>query len=129
MNQAQEASFFFRWTTWAAIAVVVFVTIITFGTSWIPGFQAGVEHKANVNSHQYVQSKKTALLEYVSEYQGLETQIAQHKESDTNPSVIAGMRSQQGVLLSQIRREANLLKAEEHPPVVAAFLKNHGIAQ
>lgn len=129
MNQAQEASFFFRWTTWAAAAVVLFVSIIVFGTSWIPGFKADVEHKANVNSHQYVQSKKAALLEYVSEYRGLETQIAQLKEASANTSVIAGMRTQQGVLLSLIRREANLLKAEEHPPAVAAFLKSHGIDQ
>jgi len=107
-----------------AACVILFMLLIL---SVKPAF-LGFERAAFKESHQYVESKETQLLQLVTEYHDLDVEIAKYQadnDAGQYDVVIAGQRAQRDALETRIKTEAQRVPKGALPESVETFINNH----
>ncbi len=88
-----------------------------------------LERTAYKNSYQYSEAKQTELLNFVTEYNDLETKKQEYIVANTNQTydkIIDNIEVQQKVLADKIRNEAEKVPDQnELPKSVKQFLRDH----
>lgn len=94
----------------------------------LPAFLT-LERTAYKNSYQYTEAKQTELLNFVTEYNDLETKKQEYIVGDTNQTydkIIENIEIQQKVLADKILNEAEKVPDQnELPKSVRQFLIDH----
>ncbi len=106
------------------ILVTAAVVGMTFVHYWLQPTWLGYEHKAFVESHQYIEARKTELLTNIEKYDDLTVQIAKYEQSpDKYVNIITGLKAQQRSLARKIRAALTKIPKTEHPEGVERFEK------
>ena len=112
-------------------AFLIFGLIIALnmaGLIALPAFLT-LERTAYKNSYQYTEAKQTELLNFVTEYNDLETKKQEYIVGNTNQTydkIIDNIEIQQKVLADKIRNEAELVPDQnELPKSVRQFLRDY----
>ncbi len=106
--------------------IVIGVVVYLIGNAVGHGTQAvwnEMDTKATQNSFEYVQTKKTLLLQLKEDYNKLAVQIQQNKD---DAKLVAEFQSQQASILQRMRSEVALIKTDQVPDEVKTFLATHG---
>ena len=94
----------------------------------LPAFLT-LERTAYKNSYQYTEAKETELLNFVTEYNDLETKKQEYIVGNTNQTydkIIENIEIQQKVLADKIRNEAEKVPDQnELPKSVRQFLRDY----
>ena len=119
----EDAEFSVRFVWYAFLGFVVFAAI-GFGVYALEPTWLGLERQNFVNSHQYIEGKRTLLLKLASEYDENSTEIARYqaKDSEKYKEVIQGLNNQQESLYSRIKEESQLLPDKEVPDEVKKII-------
>lgn len=98
------------------------------GLMILPGFLS-LERNAYKNSYQYSEAKQTELLNFVVNYDSLETKKQEYIATNTNGTydkIIDNIDIQQKALADKIRNEAEKVPNQNDlPKSVRQFLKDH----
>jgi len=112
-------------------AFLIFGLIIALnmaGLIALPAFLT-LERTAYKNSYQYTEAKQTELLNFVTEYNDLETKKQEYIVGNTNQTydkIIDNLEIQQKALADRIRNEAELVPDQnELPKSVRQFLRDY----
>ena len=122
-----EWSLFGKITAWAIGLTVVSCCCVIVALMFKPAF-LGFERQAYKQSHQYVETKESQLLQWVDEYYALGAEIAKYQadnEDEHYNIVIAGLQSQQLSLETRIEIEAQRIPDGALPPSVEDFISTH----
>ena len=116
------------------VVIVVFlifglvVALNMAGLIVLPAFLT-LERTAYKNSYQYTEAKQTELLNFVTEYNDLETKKQEYIVGNTNQTydkIIDNLEIQQKALADRIRNEAELVPDQnELPKSVRQFLRDY----
>lgn len=116
------------------IAIAVFlifgliVALNMAGLIVLPAFLT-LERTAYKNSYQYTEAKQTELLNFLTEYNDLETKKQEYIVGNTNQAydkIIENIEIQQKVLADKIRNEAEKVPDQnELPKSVRQFLRDY----
>lgn len=115
----------------AIAAFLIFGLIIALnmaGLFVLPAFLT-LERTAYKNSYQYTEAKQTELLNFVTEYNDLETKKQEYIVGNTNQTfdkIIDNLEIQQKALADRIRNEAEMVPDQnELPKSVRQFLRDY----
>ena len=112
MDEFEDDVFFVRKFLFWAILVGAVSVSATYVHYWLQPTWLGYERKAFVESHQYVEARKTEILTNMEKYDELTVDIAKYEQAPgDNSQIIAGLKAQQRSLAAKIRAAlANLPK-------------------
>lgn len=129
MGEAKEGAKLFA--TIVVAAFLLFGLIIALnmaGLITLPAFLS-LERTAYKNSYQYSEAKQTELLNFLTDYNDLETKKQEYIVGNTNHTydkIIDDLEIQQKALADKIRNEAELVPNQnELPKSVRQFLIDH----
>lgn len=116
-DDIEEVNFFLgrSFLFWAILIGLVIISG-TFVHYWLQPTWLGYEHKAFVSSHQYIEARKTEVLENMAKYDELTVEIAKYEQADgDNSKIIAGLKMQQRSLAKKIKAALAKIPQEEWP--------------
>lgn len=97
------------------LGIVATSVTLAMQPTWI-----GFEHKAFVESHQYVEARKTEVINDIEKYHELDARINRY-EQNGNEKVAKSLKMQQRSLARKIRKALNQIPESEHPDGVEQF--------
>jgi hypothetical protein len=129
MGEAREGFKLFLWIAVAAFLIFGLVVALNMaGLIMLPTFLT-LERHAYKNSYQYSEAKQTELLNFVTEYDSLETKKQEYVVANTNGTydkIIDNIDIQQKAIADKIRNEAEKVPDQnELPKSVRQFLRDH----
>jgi hypothetical protein len=107
-------SFTISWFILSALLIIG----ITFGWLFLLKPAMDLQTHAYRSSYQYVNTKQNLMLNLITQYDDLESDIA----ATTNSDLIQAKRNQQIAIIDRIANEAALIPADQVPAVVTQFL-------
>jgi hypothetical protein len=119
----EDAEVSVRMVWYSALLFAIFVAI-GFGVYALQPTWLGFERANVTNSHQYIEGKRTALLQLANEYEQNQTEIARF-EAANNPKhkeVLQGMRNQQESLLARMKQDSSQIPEKEVPDAVKKLI-------
>lgn len=126
MGEIREGIKIYIFIVIAAFLIFGLIVALNFaGLLTLPAFLT-LERTAYKNSYQYTEAKETELLNFVTEYNDLETKKQEYIVGNTNQTydkIIDNIEIQQKVLADKIRNEAEKVPNQnELPKSVRQFL-------
>lgn len=105
------------WYSALGLFIIVAATTVVYAMkpTWL-----GFEHKAFVESHQYVEARKTEVINDIEKYHELDARINRY-EQNGNEKVAKSLRMQQRSLARKIRKALNQIPESEHPDGAEQF--------
>ena len=113
-----------RWIIGSLIAVFLLGLLgLGFKSYFYPRFLA-VERSGQVQSHQYVESQRTFLMQKLTAIEELEVEILELKAQEpVNEELVAAKEAQIKAFEQEMRRRVELILPEAVPPAVRDFLE------
>ncbi len=114
----------------AIIAIFVLVIAGLLVLVWYSVFQKPImdaKREAIKGSHEYVESNRSRILNYVKEYNGLGTQILQYEAADGDyAKVIQQLKTQRGAIAAQLREAVERMEKDQVPEGATKILNSEG---
>ena len=112
---------------WYPLLAAVVIGAISIGGYMLMPVMFGLERKATVSSHQYIEGKRGLLLGLAGEYMANTADLARYKEDAAkHADVIHSLTMQQESLLDRMRQESALIPDNEVPASVQHILLTKG---
>jgi len=102
---------------YSLLAMLVAAGVTTFFL-WLKPLWLSLEREADVNSHQYVEARKTEVLTNIQKYDELSTRITQNQ---SNTKVVEALRMQQRSLKMKIKNALVKIPRESRPEGTRRF--------
>ncbi|MBI4023051.1 hypothetical protein HY375_02715 [Candidatus Berkelbacteria bacterium] len=110
---------------WGTVVWIVAVILVA-GTAWFfGGFNRVLQRQETEvlrESEQYRASKESMLLQLLEQWHHINTKALELDPDPANAEIVAGLRAQQKVLVSQMRAESRRLDYDQVPRAVRDFL-------
>lgn len=126
MNRDNEVLDTF-WVGWwvIAMAIIFLIAGVIYATGWyavLPWFR-NQEYVITRNSNEYVVTKQTQLLKWLTDAEQLDAEVAALKADPQNSAVVDAKARQLVALVNRMRVEAELIRPEQVPATVRAYLR------
>ena len=99
---------------WYSIVAQIIILLLSFGTMYFYPHLLGLERKAFKASHQYKESKQTAIITLVEKYNSVSAEIAKYTALE-EVEIVKSLHLQRKSIKARIRKDVNLLPMEEVP--------------
>lgn len=114
MLSNEEAKGIGRVWLYTIIGVLLLAFVTLFWAFQIRPQTIAAERDAMVNSHQYVEARRTEILNNLEQCAQIDVQIAEYSLSEENAPVVEALRSQRHAIAARISRAASLLPMGVH---------------